>query len=182
MNGQFEKPDETAQQCDYCGLWFDRRGVNAHEMNCRFEGRDLRILPQEDSGGDPPEDTPTPESPESPDGTHGGVEDSPPTPNGGVEKPTRADGGPGLGLEGPPAPSSPEPTPSSGGGEAGARSVDDLPDRFVDVDEFVAEVRSRAEHVDADALEDHLAEFDVVDTEETDEERIAAFTLDEVRT
>lgn len=171
MNGHFEKPSQTAQQCEYCGLWFDRRGVNAHQMNCRFEGRDIRILPPEDSGGDPPESAPTPESPESADGVHGGDANSPPTPNADIEKPTRTDGGPGLGLDGPPE----APEPSS------PTSPADLPDHYVDVETYLEAVQEEAPNVDVGALREQLAEYDVVDVEETTAESIAAYRLDEVQ-
>lgn len=177
MNGKFERDEKADQQCQHCGLFFDQRGIKAHELHCRFRGRDVRILPLEKSGGDPPESALGPEPPESPDGTGGGVSDSGGDPNAGVEKPTRADGGPGLGLEGPPADES---ATSSAGTETSRPTVDELPDRYVEVEAYVAEVRERAPAVDAEALRSQLAQFDVVDVEETTEESIAAYTLDEV--
>jgi hypothetical protein len=58
--------------------------------------------------------------------------------------------------------------------------VDDLPDRYVPVDDYVDELRRRDAPVDLGALEDHLAEYDVVDVEETTEKNIAAYSIDEV--
>jgi hypothetical protein len=61
------------------------------------------------------------------------------------------------------------------------QDVDDLPDRFVPVEDYV-DRKSRRDDVDADRLRDALAEYDVVDTESYTGDRIEAYTLDEVPT
>lgn len=59
--------------------------------------------------------------------------------------------------------------------------VDELPDRFVPVEDYV-DRKSRRDDVDADRLRDALEGYDVVDTESYNGDRIEAYTLDEVPT
>lgn len=58
-------------------------------------------------------------------------------------------------------------------------TVDDLPDRYVPVEDYV-DRKGRRDDVDADALAEHLEDYDVVDVESYTAESIQAFTLDEV--
>jgi hypothetical protein len=58
-------------------------------------------------------------------------------------------------------------------------TVDDLPDRFVDVDDYATR-KGRREDVDEERLRELLESFDVVDVEASGPEAVEAFTLDEV--
>lgn len=46
--GRARKEDPTDQQCQYCGRWFENRGVVGHESGCDF--RDLDWLWVDDDG------------------------------------------------------------------------------------------------------------------------------------
>lgn len=63
--------------------------------------------------------------------------------------------------------------------DAGDVDTDDLPDRYVPVEDYV-ERKGRRDDVDADALADHLEDYDVVDVESYTGDSIQAYTLDEV--
>ena len=58
-------------------------------------------------------------------------------------------------------------------------SVDDLPDRYVSVDEIIDELAS-VEHVNGDALRRRLSRFDVVDVKETTTDEVAAYRFEEI--
>jgi DNA-directed RNA polymerase subunit RPC12/RpoP len=83
MTGRETPQNDTDQQCEHCGLWFDRRGIAAHERNCSLKGSEHTIVPV-DSGSTRPDDSPSTPS----DGVGDGAD-----PN--------ADAS-GLGLGGPP--------------------------------------------------------------------------------
>jgi hypothetical protein len=57
--------------------------------------------------------------------------------------------------------------------------VDNLPDRYVPVDDYV-DRKSRREDVDGDRLREQLAEFDVVDVDSYTGDRIEAYRLEEL--
>jgi hypothetical protein len=82
---------------------------------------------------------------------------------------------------GPQAPPTPDVDVQDDDGDDGPTTADDLPDRYVPVDEYIETVRERAGHlVDVDKLADQLSDKDVVDVEETTAEHIAAYSIDEV--
>lgn len=198
MNGKFERTSPKDQQCEHCGLWFSDRGVKAHESHCFLEGREYRIIPPEDAeegmgeppnaDGVPPDDTgppqpegagvtqdPEPQPPEEYDGEGDvDVDDQ----DGAELEDVATDGG-GLGLEGPPETSSSSSASTSSRDPTGP-TVDDLPDRYVSVEEYLEAVREETHGVDVDELAEHLEEYDVVDVEETTEEKIAAYPIEEV--
>lgn len=175
---------------------FDRRGVKAHERNCEWEDYDgyhpsvdaedvgdLRDQPDailgsdpNDSGGDPSDgagDGGTPERVD-PDVTQSQETD---TPDSGAPA-SRADGGPR---------SPPTPATTTSSSDAGDQDVvddaDQLPERFVDVDEYLEEIRREdPDGVHVDKLQVLLREYDVVDVVATDDERIAAYRFEEVPT
>jgi hypothetical protein len=62
---------------------------------------------------------------------------------------------------------------------AGYVTVDDLPERYVPVEDYV-ERKRRRDDVDADTLAAHLEDYDVVDVESFTGESIEAYTIDEV--
>jgi hypothetical protein len=58
------------------------------------------------------------------------------------------------------------------------QTVDDLPDRYIPVDEYLDELQGS--DVDVDALEYELEPFDVVDLENTGAREVRAHTIEEV--
>lgn len=179
-HGSTEPETDRDRRCEHCGRYYTRRGIISHRRNCQWEAYDVlhpEAEPLEDDGGDPSVsgtdpndepadgvgDTPTPEG-GAPDGQTADTGSSGPT------QETATDGGP----RDPPMPdvddvqkeSDDEPT--------------DLPDHLVPVDEYLEAVRESDAPVDVSALEEQLAEYSVVDVEETTTENIEAYRPGEV--
>lgn len=188
MNGQVEPATHTDQQCSHCGLWFSSRGIFAHEENCKLKGEPYRVQPDRDDA-EGTDDGTSPDGPESPDDSGGGLPDGYPPeddvsddPSGSGTSPTDAvatDGGPGLGLT-PPSSGGADTSRADPSGTSSTPTVDELPDRYVAVDAYLEAVDEEDHAVDVGALREHLQEYDVVDVQETSEEHIVAYTLGEV--
>jgi hypothetical protein len=186
MNGKkyIENPDRE-RVCSSCGLVFSRRGIIAHSRNC---DRDEPLLDPDRDARHPSlrddEDAPNPndiDEPESNDGVAEGVSvRNTPTPNSHTTDPSGESGGDVGDQEattdgGRAAP----PEPELDDGTDDPVDVDDLPDRYVPVEDYV-DRKSRREDVDGDRLREQLSEFDVVDVDSYTGDRIEAFTLDEL--
>jgi hypothetical protein len=188
MNGKVEPTTQTDQQCSHCGLWFSSRGIFAHEDSCKLKGEPYRVQPEREAG-EGTDDGTLPTGVESPDDSGGGLPDGYPPeddvsedPTGSGTSPTDADatdGGPGLGLT-PPSSGGADTSGADPSGTSSTPTVDELPDRYVSVDEYLEAVDAKDHAVDVGALREQLAEYDVVDVQETSEEHIAAYTLEEV--
>lgn len=172
VSGRRYGKNERYRRCKHCGLAFSSRGIIPHERNC---DRDDPIIDpdepvlREDADGDGASPTPDREDP-----TDGDSVD--PSNDGGAssdEGPTEvvSDGG----SRAPPVP--------DGGSSSSTETVtvDDLGDRYVSCKDYLSTLREHdvpAEVVDA--LEEALSEHDVVDVEETTEESVAAYPIEEV--
>lgn len=182
MKWNFERSEKTDQECPHCGLFYSDRGIKAHRANCPLKGTEYFVRRPDsadvDSGGDPPEDGGPPTEPESSD-------DVGPDPSSHTHPPE--------GDTHPPDDGNPEPATTDGGRRAPPMpeiDVDDsdddrdvleeLPDRFVPVDEYVAEVNREIGSDHADELAQELEGFDVVDVVATDETTVVAYPLEEV--
>jgi len=175
MKWNFEPTEKTDQECPYCGLFYSDRGIKAHKSNCPLKGEDYWVRRPEsaetDEGRDLPEDGGVPDEDEPGDDV--GTDPSSDTTASDEDATTSATTNGGRRAP-------PQPTIDVDDQDDGD-DVDDLPDRFVPVEDYVDEVRRRDEgDVDVDALEENLADYDVVDVKETTEDHLAAYTLDEV--
>lgn len=186
MNGKkhIKNPDHESV-CPTCGLVFSRRGIIAHSRNC---DRDEPLLDPHRNARHPSlrddEDASDPNDTDEPKPNHGvaegvSVRDTS-TPNSHTNDPSgessedvedqeaTTDGG-----------RSAPPEPDLEGGTDDPVDVDDLPDRYVPVEDYV-DRKSRREDIDGDRLREHLSEFDVVDVDSYTGDRIEAYTLDEL--
>lgn len=161
-NGSRQHEDPRDVRCEHCGRCYRNDGIHNHERNCPHSANDGWVVPPEDwDEGDTT----------SPDGGDGAT---PPQDGAGVvsdpPQEARTDGGP---ME-PPAPTVVEDDQEDDAG-------DELPDRYVDVDEYIALVDAEPDaDVDTDVLREELAEYDVVDVEETTRGSIAAYSREDV--
>lgn len=195
--GSPEPEDRRDQRCEHCGLFYSVRGINSHERNCEWSEYDAVHPHAKDVDEDPDDleddvdaegsdpnaegDTPTPddagvgESPEpaervDPDTQKSETEDSGGTPSTATDGGPRTPPTPDVDLEG--RKDSPDPT---------SRDVDDLPERFVGVDTYLREVRSRdPDEVNVDELATLLESFDVVDVDATTTTNVAAYRWEDV--
>jgi hypothetical protein len=142
-------------------------------MNCPLKGEDYWVRRpdslESEEGGDPSDDAGAPVETESDDevGPDPSTHTSPPT---GSDGEATTDGG----RRAPPQPSiDVDDDPDD------PVDVDDLPDRFVPVEDYV-ERKSRRDDVDGDRLARRLEDYDVVDVDSYDGDRIEAYTLEEV--
>jgi len=183
MSGKkyIQDPDRETV-CPSCGLVFSRRGIIAHSRNC---DRDEPLLDPDRDARHPSlrddEDTPDPNDTgdgESEDGVAEGVSvRDTPTPNSHTTDPNgEPDGDQDATTDGGRA-TPPEPELEDGADDP--VDVDDLPDRYVPVEDYV-DRKSRREDVDGDRLREQLSDFDVVDVDSYTGDRIEAYTLDEL--
>jgi hypothetical protein len=173
MKWNFEPTGKTDQECPHCGLFYSDRGIKAHRANCPLKGEDYWVRRpdslEDGEGGDAPDDAGAPVETESNDdvGPDPSTHTSPPSDSGEAT----TDGG----RRAPPQPS----IDVDDDEDDDPVDVDDLPDRFVPVEDYV-ERKSRREDVDGDRLAERLEDYDVVDVESYTGDRIEAYTLEEV--
>lgn len=165
-NGSLERESARDTQCTHCGRFYRNDGIHSHEDNCEFRDVEARVVDLE-GREDRPEVSPDVETPDpTPDGV--GAD---PDPMGSTPREDLAtDGGP----RDPPAPDVQDDVDD----DPGDPDVDDLPDRYMPVEEYLAEL----EESDADvgALEERLADYDVVDLQASSARELSAHTLQEV--
>ena len=170
VSGNRYGKNERYRRCQNCGLAYSSRGIIPHERNC---DRDEPIIDpdepvlRDDAEGDAA--SPSPDRDDPPDG-----ESVDPSDDGGVSSETGptevvSDGG----SRAPPVP--------DGGSSSKPKSVDELGDRYVPCQDYLDTLREPDVPKEiVDALEDDLSEHDVVDVEETTEESVAAYSLEDV--
>lgn len=172
--GSREREHPRDVQCKHCGRYYRNDGIHAHEENCPYDAVEETIVPlaSEGEGDVTPSDTGGDVTPAQ-DGAGEGVDPTPDT----SEETTVTDGGP----RSPPTPDLEEPVDDDRDSDDDPIEASDLSDRYVAVDDYVAAVRAQAgDAVDVDALEEQLADYFVVDVQETTEETIEALTREEV--
>jgi hypothetical protein len=182
MNGSTEPETDRDQRCEHCKLYFSARGIKTHEETCQWQNFDqphpeanVSPDPELEEGSDPSGSQNDPSS-HSPDDTGAGITPDRVEPDGNESDIPDSGGAPSTATDGgPQTPPMPSIEPDQD------RSVDDLADRFVPVDEYIASVRDRdPDHVDVDKLETLLSTYDVVDVEETTDQDIAAYEFEEL--
>jgi len=172
-NGSRERESPQDVQCEHCGRWFRNDGVHGHEPNCPLRGEDVVIVelegPDEGVGsltegaGTPPVDSTDGEDsggltpgvdPDSQDGEDG----------------ARADGGR---VMDPPTPTTaPTASTSTTSSSRDSSADEDVPDHYVDADEFIARAERKNPHLartdEWRRLRADAEQHDYVDLRETD--------------
>jgi len=159
-NGSREREHPRDVQCCHCGRFYRNDGIQGHEENCPYSEVDDTVVPLADDGGRDPTPTDTGDGASPPQDGEGVGAD--PTAD------TVADGGP----QKPPDP------------DVDVNDQDDqndLPEKYVDITDYIDAVKERPEPVDIDKLRAELSEYDVIDLEQTEQRgTLVAFEREEV--
>lgn len=177
-NGSQQPEHPRDVRCEHCGRCYRNDGIHNHERNCPYDKVDGWVVPPSewDEGDTTPSERGGDTNPPQ-DGDADGDQPTPSTSDAEPEPETVTDGGP----RSPPTPDLEEPVDDDRDDDDDPIEASDLSDRYVAVDDYVAAVRAQAgDAVDVDALEEQLADYFVVDVQETTEETIEALTREEV--
>jgi len=164
-HGSLEQETPRDQQCEHCGRWYRNDGITIHEENCDLEDVDAMLVElesREDRGESLTGADPQGSDPQDGEGVASTSEGRDVATNGGPRDP-------------------PEPDVQEDVDDVDDdpdQTVDDLPDRYITVDEYLEALHGS--DVDVDALEDELEPFDVVDLENTGAREVRAHTIEEV--